>query len=196
MLVQSSVVVALLASVVSAVTNANSNANTTIDPNTVDLTLRSQWCQAEINTCGTLCSGESNSNTCDENTLNYTCTCTSNNSAPGLIYYKETLPTFICEKIFQNCILAGQNDAAAQAVCNRNEKANCGQLSPENFTAAATTSSSASSTTATGTSAAAASGTAASTSSSKAAAATMAVARNCGAGALVAAGAAAFGMML
>lgn len=35
--------------------------------------------------------------------------------------------------IFENCIKAGENSQAAQDLCNKNEKKNCGQLSPEDF---------------------------------------------------------------
>ncbi|RAL65103.1 hypothetical protein DID88_001209 [Monilinia fructigena] len=121
------------------------DANNTIDPSTVDLSLRAQWCNGELNTCGTLCSGDSDSNTCDPATLNYTCTCSSNGSTPGLQYYTQTMPTFICEKIYQDCIAAGENDAAAQKLCTQAETKNCGKLDPDNATASAATSSAAAS---------------------------------------------------
>lgn len=108
------------------------------------------------------------------------------------------MPTFICEQVFQNCIAAGENDAAAQAVCTKNEKANCGHLSPENFTAVAVSSSSSAASTPTGTSASSPSGTsaAATTSSSKAAAATMVAGQSFGTGAIAMGVVAAFGYML
>jgi hypothetical protein len=168
--------------------------NTTIDPSSVSLTLRSQWCQAQQNTCGTLCSGDYGNNTCSPDTLAYSCTCAANNSAPGLQYYKETMPTFICEQVFTNCISTNAGDAAAQALCTKNEQNNCGHLDPANFTAAAATTTSASSS-ATGTSASAATGSATST-SSKAGAATMAAMRNLGTGAFAIGVGAAFGYMI
>jgi hypothetical protein len=106
--------------------------------------------------------------------LAYSCTCAANNSAPGLQYYKETMPTFICEQVFANCIAAGVGDAAAQAVCKKNEANNCGQLNPDNFTAAATTTSASSSSAASTSKASTATGAAASSSTSHAAAATLA----------------------
>ncbi|KAF8858072.1 hypothetical protein BDZ45DRAFT_726220 [Acephala macrosclerotiorum] len=167
--------------------------NTTIDPSSVSLTLRSQWCEAETNTCGTLCSGDYANNTCSPDTLAYSCTCAANNSAPGLQYYKETMPTFICEQVFTNCIAANAGDAAAQNLCNTNEQNNCGHLDPANFTAAVTTTSASSSAT---TSASAASGSATSTSTSKGAGATMAAMRNLGTGAFAVGVGAAFGYMI
>ncbi|RDW94508.1 hypothetical protein BP5796_00271 [Coleophoma crateriformis] len=156
MFAKSAVAVALLASFVVA-------QNSTIDPSTVSLSTRSSWCAGEISTCGTLCSGASSSNTCDPDTLNYTCTCTANSSTPGLQYYKQSMPTFICEQIYSNCISAGQNDQAAQKLCVTAEANNCGHLDPTTFVAAASSSSSSS---ATATATSSGSATAASTSAS------------------------------
>jgi hypothetical protein len=131
-----------------------------------------------------------------QTSLNYTCTC-SNGTAPGLIYYKQTLPTFICQEIYDECIAAGANNAAAQKTCENNRMANCGTLDPTTYTAPVSSSSSSASATPTPTSDGGASQTAVTTSSSKAAAATMAVvAAEYGSGLLVAGAAAAFGLLL
>ncbi|PQE25854.1 pci domain-containing protein [Rutstroemia sp. NJR-2017a BBW] len=178
---------------------AAQSSNYTIDPNSVDASTRSTWCLGEIATCGTLCDGEYDANTCDTTTLNYTCTCSSNGSAPGLQYYTQTMPTFICEQVYQNCIIAGQNDAAAQKVCNTNEKANCGQLNPDKYTAPATTSASSSSASATATSsgtASSVSSSAAAATSSSAAAVSLNIGREYGTGIFVAGVGAVFGLML
>ncbi|TGO52841.1 hypothetical protein BOTNAR_0312g00020 [Botryotinia narcissicola] len=187
---------------------AAQSSNETIDPNTIDAPTRSQWCTAEINTCGTLCSGAVDANTCDtiskihshenpcSNSLNYTCTCSSNGSTPGLQYYRQTLPTYICETVFAKCIAAGENDAAAQKLCRETEAKNCGQLDPDNYTAPATTSaSSTASATATGTSAASATSTSAAATSSAAASA-LNIGREYGTGIFAAGVAAVFGLML
>ncbi|RQM08314.1 hypothetical protein DH86_00003797 [Scytalidium sp. 3C] len=165
MYANSIVAVALLAGLSAAQVGSNS----TIDPNSVDLGTRVAWCNGEINTCGALCGGDVNLNTCSTDTLAYNCTCASNNSAPGLQYYQQTMPTFICEKIFQNCIVAGENDAAAQQLCKQNEANNCGHLSPPNGTTPSSTSAAPSSAPASSASAAAtATGSASGTSSTPA----------------------------
>ncbi|KAI1004040.1 hypothetical protein K3495_g4169 [Podosphaera aphanis] len=133
MFLRSTVLISLLAGLVAGQTTANS----TIDPSAVPATLRSQWCQGQTNTCGTLCSGDLKDNECNPDTLMYTCTCAANSSSPGLQYYRETMPTFICEKIFDNCIKDGENSQAAQSLCTANEKKNCGQLDPQTFVQAA-----------------------------------------------------------
>jgi len=196
MFFKSIVAAALLATSVSA----QAGANSTIDPTTVDPTLRSQWCLAQQNTCGTLCSGDAFPNTCNSTFLTYNCTCTANNSAPGLQYYTGTLPTFICEFNFQECINATVGVAASQAKCTQDEKANCGHNNPDDFVAVASSSSSSSAAaTATSSSASGASVAASATStSSKGAAATMLAVGGeyAGAGIVAAGVAAAFGMML
>ncbi|ATZ54808.1 hypothetical protein BCIN_11g01400 [Botrytis cinerea B05.10] len=176
---------------------AAQSSNDTIDPNSVDAVMRSQWCTAEINTCGTLCSGAIDANTCDTSSLNYTCTCSSNGSTPGLQYYKQTMPTYICETIYANCIAAGENDAAAQKLCKETEAKNCGQLDPDKFTAPATTSaSSTASATATSTSAASATSASASAATSSAAASALNIGHEFGTGIFAAGFAAVFGLML
>jgi hypothetical protein len=127
---------------------AQGQTNLTFDPSSISLIIRTQWCAAESNTCGVLCSGTTNVNTCDDGTLDCACICESNNSAPGLQYYEQTMPTFICEQNFKICNLDALNQtdsAAAQAACAATEQADCGHLDPANFTALAVTTSSISS---------------------------------------------------
>ena len=76
-------------------------------------------------------------NDCLATTLEFDCLCTTNNSAPGLQYYTQTMPTFICEEEYQKCISEATNNAGAQAACAATEKAECGHLDPANFTAVA-----------------------------------------------------------
>ncbi|PQE28999.1 pci domain-containing protein [Rutstroemia sp. NJR-2017a BBW] len=62
------------------------------------------------------------------------CIC-SNLSIPALSSYTNTLPTFLCEQHYANCILANQNDAAAQRACSNYERQNCGRTDPETIRA-------------------------------------------------------------
>ncbi|KAJ9134025.1 hypothetical protein NKR23_g10410 [Pleurostoma richardsiae] len=151
--------------------------NFTIDPNEVTLSTRASWCQGETSVCNTLCDSEPTANSCDPNTLDYSCTC-QNGSAPGLEYYLQSLPTFICQQAFADCISANTGSAQGQSNCTTTIGDKCGTLDASNYTAPAASSSAAASSTssaaATSTAAAsatAASGTAAASSSSTAAAA-------------------------
>ncbi|RBR07675.1 uncharacterized protein FIESC28_10574 [Fusarium coffeatum] len=101
---------AILAMAISAVSaqtvkNYKSSLDMTLDdPNAVDLARRSGWCGAQQNTCDTLCSDNTDKNNCDDNTLKWECTCSSNSSAPGLQYYTQTIPTFICNQLLADCV--------------------------------------------------------------------------------------------
>ncbi|CZR51672.1 uncharacterized protein PAC_01549 [Phialocephala subalpina] len=139
-----SIIIALAAISLASLALAQSS-NTTLDPNSITLSLRSQWCQAQINTCGILCSGNNNDNTCTPDTLTYDCICASNSSSPDLAAYTQTLPTFICEQLYTNCISAASGNASAQADCQTNIEDGCGKLDPAKFDASASSSSSASS---------------------------------------------------
>ncbi|KAK3941517.1 hypothetical protein QBC46DRAFT_258585 [Diplogelasinospora grovesii] len=113
----------------SALTLVAAQNNFTINPAEVDPTTRSQWCNAEFNTCGILCGQSASANDCDATSLNYTCLC-SNNSAPGLQYYTQTMPTFICQQAYSDCNKANVGDSIAQAKCKTDIQAKCGTLDP------------------------------------------------------------------
>ncbi|KAL1895081.1 hypothetical protein Sste5346_005503 [Sporothrix stenoceras] len=120
----------------SALGVANAVTNFTINPDDVSLTQRSNWCTAQDNTCSTLCDGNPKANSCTPSTLNYTCLC-QNGSAPGLEYYTQTLPTFICQEAYSECNAANVGNAQAQSNCTTSIQDQCGSLNPENYTAAA-----------------------------------------------------------
>ncbi|KAL1876431.1 hypothetical protein VTK73DRAFT_9297 [Phialemonium thermophilum] len=108
---------------------AAQTSNFTINPNEVAPGQRTAWCQAQINSCGTLCAGTTNKNDCDTTDLTFHCLC-GNNSAPGLQYYTQTMPTFICQQAYQDCIAAHPNDAQGQKECTTDIQDNCGTLDP------------------------------------------------------------------
>ncbi|MCJ1329662.1 hypothetical protein MMC10_006342 [Thelotrema lepadinum] len=83
----------------------------------VNQTLRANWCTAQQSSCGTLCGGGISDNTCDATSLNFTCTCSSNNSAPALQYYNPTMLSFICNQALGDCLKANAQSQAQQANC-------------------------------------------------------------------------------
>ncbi|KAL2066880.1 hypothetical protein VTL71DRAFT_1304 [Oculimacula yallundae] len=117
------------------VVSAQETLPTTIDVNAVSAATRSTWCLGQLKTCNILCNGGIKDNDCNKDTLDFTCTCASNSSSPGLQYYQNSIPTFICEFTFQTCISASAGDASAQAACAADEKANCGHNDPSLFVA-------------------------------------------------------------
>lgn len=197
MLFQSATAVALLASFAAAQTTTT---NTTVNIGALDLTLKGNWCQGQISACGYLCSGAtvSGENTCVEETLAYECNCQSNGSAPGLQYYENTIPSYLCQQQFSDCNAANVGNKAGQDRCAAARTANCGTLKADDFEAvpASTTSSAGSSSTGNPTSSAAsvASNVASTTSSQAGAMPTMAA--TFGSGVVAAGMAAAFGLLL
>ncbi|KAF4963174.1 hypothetical protein FSARC_8800 [Fusarium sarcochroum] len=125
-------VLAMAISAVSAQTvkSYKSSLDMTIDPNSVDIGQRSDWCGAQQNTCDTLCGDDTDKNSCDEDELKWQCTCTSNSSAPGLQYYTQTMPTFICQTLFSQCITQYAGNSDGQKQCTSKIDAKCAKQSP------------------------------------------------------------------
>ncbi|PCH05887.1 Hypothetical protein PENO1_010580 [Penicillium occitanis (nom. inval.)] len=144
----------------------------------VSSTKLGQWCQGERNTCPLVCGGAASANDCDATTLNFDCTC-SNGTTPDLTPYKNTIPFYVCQENYGQCIANNPNDLDAQQACKAN--ATCGTI---DLSAVSSTSASASSTTA-------ASTTGASTLATTAAAATTGTASGTAASATATHGAAA-----
>lgn len=132
-----------------------------------------------------------------QTSLTINCTCT-NGTAPGLQYYINTVPTFLCEELHTECKTNNAGNANAQKACDQAEQANCGKQDPSKYTppSSSSTSATSGSASATATNAAASSGTAAASSTSKAAAPTMAISRELGTGIFAAGAAAAFGLII
>ncbi|KAH7257271.1 hypothetical protein BKA59DRAFT_508170 [Fusarium tricinctum] len=126
---------ALLAMAISAVSAQSvktykSSLDMTIDPNTVDIATRSDWCGAQQNTCDTLCQDDTDSNNCSETDLKWECTCSSNSSVPGIQYYTQTMPTFICQQLFSQCITENTSSQQGQRDCKSKIDAKCAKQNP------------------------------------------------------------------
>ncbi|KAH9896199.1 hypothetical protein F4778DRAFT_258705 [Xylariomycetidae sp. FL2044] len=104
---------------------AQGNDTLTVDPDTVDLTTRSSWCTTELSTCNTLC-GQIiiDGNSCDASTLEYQCKC-ANGGEPDMTQFKQTIPYFMCEQSYSNCVASASGDAAAQTQCEEDIGSQC-----------------------------------------------------------------------
>ncbi|EXJ96290.1 hypothetical protein A1O1_01416 [Capronia coronata CBS 617.96] len=143
-------------------------ATASFNPAGVDSTTAFNWCHAQLNTCPQICGGAASQNQCDDTAFTYTCVC-ANGTVPDCTAFTETLPFYICQESYIQCINNNPNDAQAQSVCASNEQ--CGT---RNATAEALAASSAAATTAAATTSAAASSSAAPSTSSSSASATAA----------------------
>lgn len=117
-------------SVSAQVANYTSELDMKVSPGTVDPSTRRLWCRAQYDTCKTLCATNFNDNDCSEDDLSYKCTCSSNNSAPGLQYYTQTMPTFICNELLAQCIAENTQSSRDQDDCKKNIGDLCGTITP------------------------------------------------------------------
>ncbi|OHE92315.1 hypothetical protein CORC01_12377 [Colletotrichum orchidophilum] len=141
-----------------------------INVGTISVTERANWCVAERNTCKVLCEPNPTTNDCDSTSLVYSCLC-PNGSAPGLEYYEQTMPTFICQKAFQDCITANVGDARGQTNCTDTIQSQCGTINAQadQASGASTTATASATSTPSGTGSANAGSTSAASSSSSSA---------------------------
>jgi hypothetical protein len=95
------------------------------DPNSVSITTRSDWCRGQFNTCETLCGDNTQDNDCDPNDLSYKCNCAKNGSAPGLQYYKATMPSYLCDAIYGQCKEANVGNSQNQKKCDTQIESLC-----------------------------------------------------------------------
>ncbi|CRG89837.1 hypothetical protein PISL3812_06876 [Talaromyces islandicus] len=102
------------------------------------------WCLAETNACPQICGGAASPNNCDPSTLSFECTCV-NGTVPDVEPYINTIPFFVCQANFDQCIQNNPNDLDGQKACKENAK--CGTLKPTSGQASTTSSASSSSST-------------------------------------------------
>ncbi|RMZ76120.1 hypothetical protein DV738_g5090, partial [Chaetothyriales sp. CBS 135597] len=117
----------------------------TVDPNSVPLATRAQWCQSQITQCPLIClqtkgnSAGTEANDCDADTLTYNCIC-SNGIAPNASEYSQTLPYYICTEANNQCVAnCGTGNNACASSCREDNP--CGAQSPTRVTTTKTTAS-------------------------------------------------------
>ncbi|KAI1114766.1 hypothetical protein F5Y14DRAFT_461152 [Nemania sp. NC0429] len=108
---------------------ANSNSTFKIPPNQVDPLKQSMWCNAQQDSCNTLC-GSVIVNDCDPPTLDFVCEC-EGESFPDMNKFENTIPWFVCELYQANCIATNAGNLAGQKNCTATYQDNCGTESVE-----------------------------------------------------------------
>ncbi|KIX96032.1 uncharacterized protein Z520_08287 [Fonsecaea multimorphosa CBS 102226] len=98
-------------------------ATASFNPADVDSSTAFNWCHAQLNTCPQICGGSASQNQCDQNAFTYICVC-ANGTVPDCTAFIETLPFYICQETYIQCINNNPNDAQGQATCASNEQ--CG----------------------------------------------------------------------
>ncbi|KAK2751954.1 hypothetical protein FQN55_008696 [Onygenales sp. PD_40] len=98
------------------------------DPSKVKDAQKSSWCTAQRSACPQICGGFTSKNYCDAATLTYECKC-QDGKTPDVAKYKNTLPFFICQETFVQCIASHPDDLAGQRKCKENQS-KCGTINP------------------------------------------------------------------
>jgi hypothetical protein len=105
-------------------------ADYVIDPSSVSLAERENWCDNELSTCPIICSqtapGRPQVNTCDAATLTYGCVC-ENGLQPNVSEYSLTLPYFVCQEWGNQC---QENCADSACATSCREDNPCGAQEP------------------------------------------------------------------
>ncbi|KAF2994904.1 hypothetical protein E8E14_002859 [Neopestalotiopsis sp. 37M] len=99
------------------------NSTFSIDVDSVTLSTRAAWCTSEKNVCGQICSTSENS--CEPTTLDYSCTC-SDGTEPDMNEYQDSLPYYICQQAFSDCISENTGSASGQKNCTTTISDECG----------------------------------------------------------------------
>ncbi|OJJ46077.1 hypothetical protein ASPZODRAFT_133057 [Penicilliopsis zonata CBS 506.65] len=105
----------------------------TIDPDSVPIGTRDQWCNSQTSACPLLClqipgtKSTTQQNSCDPKTLVYSCVC-SNGVSPNASQYSETIPYFECTESNNQCVDNCQGDSSCQSACRQDNP--CGAQNP------------------------------------------------------------------
>ncbi|KAL2216031.1 hypothetical protein M432DRAFT_85050 [Thermoascus aurantiacus ATCC 26904] len=126
----------LLLALTSAVSLVTAQDTRTIDPNSVPLSTRDNWCDSQKSACPLLClqlpgaTEVPESNTCNPKTLEYSCVC-SNGQSPNASEYTQTIPYFICTEANNQCVANCGNVNSCQAACRQDHP--CGAQDPKRY---------------------------------------------------------------
>ncbi|KAJ5312291.1 hypothetical protein PENANT_c011G00427 [Penicillium antarcticum] len=120
--------IAFLSALATSVLAANSTDSYTFPEGwnigLVDADTRSSWCTGQRNACPAICQKGTKLNSCDPTTLKFSCVC-SDDSSPDVSPYMQTIPFYVCENNYGQCITAHADDAVGQRACKK-AASNCG----------------------------------------------------------------------
>ncbi|EED16193.1 conserved hypothetical protein [Talaromyces stipitatus ATCC 10500] len=113
-------------------------ASQSIDPSTIPIATRDQWCSQQQTSCPLIClqlpngTSDTQSNTCDPDTLDFSCVCNTGQS-PNSTEYSQTIPYFICTAYNTQCQNNCSGASDCQAACVQNHP--CGAQDPKRYNA-------------------------------------------------------------
>ncbi|KAL3479031.1 hypothetical protein BJX99DRAFT_95727 [Aspergillus californicus] len=130
----------------------HSQNDTTVAADDIDGNVKAQWCVSQMAACPLIClqlpgAGETpTSNTCDSDTLTFSCVC-DNGQSPNTSEYSQTIPYFLCTEQNERCVNAcPQTSSSCQTNCRTDNPCGAQNPRPANTTSTAGTSSTTSAT--------------------------------------------------
>ncbi|KAG5989369.1 hypothetical protein E4U43_004515 [Claviceps pusilla] len=118
--------------------SAVASADYTIEPSSVPISTRRNWCTQEKSTCPLICQQTEPRttlvNTCDPDTLQFGCLC-GNNMQPNVSEYSLSLPYFVCQEWALQCQKACDTNAC-KSDCVQNHP--CGAQNPQKLNTTST----------------------------------------------------------
>ncbi|KAM0692528.1 hypothetical protein Q7P36_007082 [Cladosporium allicinum] len=129
---------------------ASAQEQYTINPDSVSEATRKVWCNSQTTQCPLIClqppseTFTTNDNTCDSETLQFSCEC-GDGLRPNVTQYTQTMPFFICQEWGNQCVTGCNGDNACSSSCRQDHP--CGAqdpIKPNSSTISSTMSSSAS----------------------------------------------------
>jgi hypothetical protein len=111
-------------------------ASQSIDPSTIPIATRQYWCEQQKASCPLIClqlpngTASTDSDTCDAETLNYSCVCSSGQS-PNSTEYSQTIPYFVCTAYNTQCQNNCDGNSTCQAACVQDHP--CGASEPKRY---------------------------------------------------------------
>ncbi|GKZ20124.1 hypothetical protein AbraIFM66951_003300 [Aspergillus brasiliensis] len=133
----------LMSLAVAATASSNYTLPSNFNISAISLSERNSWCTAERNSCPEICGGVATSNSCDSSTLDFSCVC-SNGSTADVAEYTQTIPFFVCEATYAQCI-EESSTLDEQEQCQETRDNDCGTLNASATTTTSSTTTSATS---------------------------------------------------
>lgn len=104
------------------------------DLSNVDVATKEHWCMMQRDSCGLIClqfdEGDPSHNSCDSETLDYSCVCDGGKS-PNASEYSQTIPYFLCTERNNQCVRdcpPDTNQRSCQSDCREDNP--CGAQNP------------------------------------------------------------------
>lgn len=116
---------------------------TSVNISAIPIETRNYWCEGQTSSCPLLClqmpgtSDPPKDNTCDSDSLIYSCIC-DNDMSPNASQYSQTIPYFLCTEANNECVKNCNGISSCQSACRDDHP--CGAQNPKRVNVSSTAS--------------------------------------------------------